>query len=431
MINYFNYPEKKNWHEILQRPAQDLSKLEAIVLEVFNAIKTERDRAVFNYTKKFDGVELEDMRVTDEELKEAEKLVDDDLKNAMQVAKANIEKFHVSQKEEVKIIETVGGVKCWRKNLPIEKVGLYIPGGTSPLFSTVLMLGIPAKIANCSEIVLCSPPNKDGKIHPAILYASQLIGITKIFKIGGIQAIGAMAYGTETVPKVFKIFGPGNQYVTAAKQLVYKTGTAIDLPAGPSELLIVGDNTANPGFIAADLLSQAEHGADSQVIFVTWEKELILKVQKKVEQQLKELPRKEIAQKALDNSKFILVKNKEDAIALTNEYAPEHLILAVEDEDFFTDKVQNAGSVFIGNYTPESAGDYASGTNHTLPTNGFAKAYSGVSVESFMKKITFQKITSEGLQTIGPIIEKMAEAEELEAHRRAISIRTRSSFEEI
>ena len=420
------YPSRKNWAELLKRPAFDVASLEATVSSVLAEVKQNGDAAVRKYTLQFDKVEIGNLVVTQEEFDSAEKNISEELKNAIQLAKSNIEKFHIAQKEEVEIIETVKGVKCWRKSVGIEKVGLYIPGGSAPLFSTILMLGVPAKIAQCNEIVLCTPPDKNGNINPAILHTAKLIGIEKVYKIGGVQAIAAMAYGTETVPKVYKIFGPGNQYVTCAKQLINKEGIAIDMPAGPSEVAVLADETCVPEFVAADLLSQAEHGTDSQVILVSDSGSVIEKVQNEILKQLELLPRKEIALKALENSKAFLVKNKNEAIDLLNEYAPEHLIIACKDDEQLAGKVINAGSVFLGNYSCESAGDYASGTNHTLPTNGYAKAYSGVSLDSFVKKITFQKLSKEGIQDIGNAIELMAEAEGLDAHKNAVTIRLKS-----
>jgi histidinol dehydrogenase len=417
------YPNKSEWIALLKRPAMNVASLESVVSSVLSDVKENGDAAVKKYTLQFDKVSFDNLLVTEAEFMEAEKNVSSELKAAIQLAKANIEKFHVAQKEESKIIETIEGVRCWRKSVAIEKVGLYIPGGSAPLFSTILMLGVPAQIAGCREIVLCTPPNKIAEINSAILYTAKLIGITKVFKIGGVQAIGAMAYGTETVPKVYKIFGPGNQYVTCAKQLINKEGIAIDMPAGPSEVAVLADETCVPEFVAADLLSQAEHGADSQVILVSDKETVIANIQTELQKQLELLPRKELTAKALDNSKAILVKNKNEAIDLLNEYAPEHLIIACENDDELAEKIINAGSVFLGNYSCESAGDYASGTNHTLPTNGYAKAYSGVSLDSFVKKITFQKLSKKGLQNIGKAIELMAEAEGLQAHKNAVSIR--------
>ncbi|MCW3119746.1 MAG: hisD, partial [Chitinophagaceae bacterium] len=392
-------------------------------------VKKNGDKAVKKYSKEFDGVKLKKLQVSEKEIKAAEKLVSDELKQAIHIAKSNIEKFHSAQWHTAETIETMPGVKCWRKNVAIEKVGLYVPGGTAPLFSTILMLGIPAKLAGCKEIILCSPPSPlsgspgGGVVHPAIIYAAASVGVTKIFKAGGVQAIGAMAFGTETIPSVYKIFGPGNQYVTCAKQLVQQGGTAIDMPAGPSEVAIYADETANPSYVAADLLSQAEHGADSQVVLVSSDLAMVNKVTEEIITQLNKLSRKEIAEKALENSKIFLVNNDEEAIELLNEYAPEHLILSCKDADALAEKVINAGSVFIGNYSPESAGDYASGTNHTLPTNGYAKTYSGVSIDSFVKKITFQKLSEEGLKNIGTTVVTMAEAEGLQAHAEAVRVR--------
>ncbi|MBL55551.1 MAG: histidinol dehydrogenase [Flavobacteriales bacterium] len=417
------YPEREQWDEILKRPTQEKANLESIVSGVFEAIKTNGDQALKEFTAKFDGAHLEQLQVTKTELAAASKDTPLELKNAIDHAARNIEAFHKAQVAKEEHVITQPGVECWRKVTPIEKVGLYIPGGTAPLFSTVLMLAIPAKIAGCKEIVLCTPPNKEGKINPAILYAASSIGCTKVFKLGGIQAVGAMAYGTESVPSVYKIFGPGNQYVTAAKQMASLDGVAIDMPAGPSEVLVYADETGNPEFIASDLLSQAEHGADSQVVFVTCVERLIDDVKDAVKRQLSDLPRKEIAKKALDNSVYILMKNEKEALALINEYGPEHLIIGAKNEALFIDQITNAGSVFLGNYTPESAGDYASGTNHTLPTNGYAKSYSGVSLDSYTKKITYQRISQEGLKTLGPVIEIMAEAEELFAHKNAVTLR--------
>ena len=422
-MNTIINPSKKDWNKILERPTKTVDDIEGIVNEVFADIQKNGDAAVSKYTQKFDGVSLENTIVSDAEIKEAISLVSEDLKEAINLAKENITKFHVAQKTEKVFVETAVGVSCWQEKRPIQKVGLYIPGGTAPLFSTVLMLAIPAQIAGCKEIVLCSPPNKEGKIHPAILYAANLCGVTKIIKVGGIQAIASYTFGTETVPKVYKIFGPGNQFVTVAKQLSTKHGVAIDMPAGPSELLVVADNSANASYVASDLLSQAEHGADSQVILVSTSKELIKQVSSEIQKQVLELPRVEIAQKAINNSKSIFVENDEIALELINEYGPEHFIVCTNNNDYYIDNIENAGSVFIGIYTPESAGDYASGTNHTLPTNGFSKSYSGVNLDSFTKSITFQKISKEGIKTIGKSIELMAAAEGLDAHKNAVSIR--------
>jgi len=396
------------------------------VNEIFKEVKLKGNLALTKYTSLFDGVQLEKLTVSDTEINKAKQLVSKDLREAIKIAKANIEKFHKAQENDTIKIEITKGVTCWQEKRPIQKVGIYIPGGTAPLFSTVLMLAIPAQLAGCSEIVLCSPPNKEGEIHPAILYTAQLCGITKIFKVGGIQAIAGMTFGTETIPKVYKIFGPGNQFVTVAKQLATKFGVAIDMPAGPSELLVVADTTANASFVASDLLSQAEHGIDSQVILVSTSKEMIDEVSEEIQKQLNELPRKEIIEKAIENSKLIYVENDDIALDLINEYGPEHFIICTKDEEFYTSGIRNAGSVFIGNYTPESAGDYASGTNHTLPTNGYAKQYSGVNLDSFLKSMTFQKITKKGIQSIGKTIEIMAEAEGLQAHKNAVTLRLNS-----
>ena len=423
MIKVIRYPEKKDWQEIVKRPVFETALLEKTVKKILDKVKSKGDKAVKKYTKEFDGVKLKKLPVPEKEIIAAEKLLSKELKEAIQQAKSNIEKFHQQQLEEVKVIETMPGIKCWRRSVAIEKVGIYIPGGTAPLFSTVLMLAIPASLAGCKEIILCSPPSKDGAIDPAILYTAGLCGVTKVFKAGGAQAIGAMAYGTESIPKVFKIFGPGNQYVTCAKQLIQKDAVAIDMPAGPSEVLVIADDMAVPEFVAADLLSQAEHGADSQVILVTSSPLLIDKIKAEIEKQLVALPRKGIAGKALLNSKIVLLNSIDEAIELSNLYAPEHLILSCSNAEELTDKIISAGSVFTGNYSPETAGDYASGTNHTLPTNGYAAAYSGVSVDSFVKKITFQQLTKEGLQNIGSTVMQMAEAEGLDAHKNAVAIR--------
>ena len=420
------YPDRAVWKEMLRRPTLNMAALSEKVGVILKNVETNGDKAVIEYEEQFDHVKLESLTVTPEELKEAEVQVPIELKVAILLAQRNIYTFHKKQKFEGKRVETMEGVTCWQKAVGIEKVGLYIPGGTAPLFSTVLMLAVPAKIAGCKEIVLCTPPNKEGKIHPAILYAAQVAGVSKIFKAGGVQAIGAMAYGTESVPKVYKIFGPGNQYVMAAKQQVSLHDVAIDMPAGPSEVEVIADETANPAFVAADLLSQAEHGVDSQVVLVTTSEKLLEEVEYEVQHQLSRLPRWEIAEKSLENSKLILVKDMDEAIELTNEYAPEHLIIETKDYMELAEKVVNAGSVFLGAYTPESAGDYASGTNHTLPTNGYAKAYSGVSLDSFIRKITFQEINREGIQNIGPAIEVMAANEHLDAHKNAVSVRLNS-----
>ncbi|WP_271767690.1 histidinol dehydrogenase [Aquimarina algiphila] len=419
-------PNRNSWSEILKRPTQTVADIEDIVLQVFDEIKKEGDQAVDRYTQKFDQVSLDNILVSSEEIEQAKELISQELKDAIQLAKSNITVFHAAQKTNKISVDTNVGIECWQEKRPIQKVGLYIPGGTAPLFSTILMLTIPANLAGCEEIVLCSPPNREGKIHPAILYTADLCGVTKICKIGGIQAIAGMTFGTETIPQVYKIFGPGNQFVTVAKQLATKFGVAIDMPAGPSELLVVADDTANASFVASDLLSQAEHGKDSQVILVSTSKTMIDQVEEEIIKQVNVLPRKEIAEGAIANSKLIYVESNMEAIELINEYGPEHFIVCVEDEDFYIDKIVNAGSVFIGNYTPESAGDYASGTNHTLPTNGYAKQYSGVNLDSFMKSMTFQKISEKGIQTIGNAIELMAEAEGLQAHKNAVTLRLES-----
>ena len=416
-------PDKSQWQEILKRPVMNTENLFDTVRSVIDRVKEEGDRAVLDYEEKFDKVVLASLAVSEEEQQEAENLVSEDLKAAIRLAKQNIETFHAAQRFEGKKVQTQPGVTCWQKAVAIEKVGLYIPGGTAPLFSTVLMLAVPARIAGCKEIVLCTPPGRDGKVHPAVLFAAKVAGVNRIFKAGGIQAIAAMAYGTESVPKVYKIFGPGNQYVTAAKQLVSLRDVAIDMPAGPSEVEVLADETANPIFVAADLLSQAEHGVDSQAILITTSVELQQAVKVEVERQLALLPRKEIAEKSLANSKLIVVDSMTEAIELTNAYAPEHLIIETEDYLSVAERFVNAGSVFLGSLTPESAGDYASGTNHTLPTNGYAKAYSGVSLDSFIRKITFQEIKPEGLNIIGPAIELMAANEQLDAHKNAVSVR--------
>ena len=420
------YPERKDWAEILRRPTLNTEQLRDTVKEVLDRIKAEGDGAVLEYEERFDKVKLDTLAVTEAEMDEAEEKVSEELKAAIRLARQNIHTFHAAQRFEGRKVQTVPGVTCWQKAVPIQKVGLYIPGGTAPLFSTVLMLATPARIAGCEEIVLCTPPDKAGKIHPAILYAARQAGVGKIFKAGGVQAIGAMAYGTQSVPKVYKIFGPGNQYVTAAKQQVSLRDVAIDMPAGPSEVEVLADETANPVFVAADLLSQAEHGVDSQAVLVTTSPQLIGQVESEVQRQLALLPRCGIAAKSLANSKLILVKDMDEAIALTNEYAPEHLIIETKDYMEQAARIVNAGSVFLGSLSPESAGDYASGTNHTLPTNGYAKAYSGVSLDSFIRKITFQEITREGIQTIGPAIEVMAANEQLDAHKNAVTVRLKT-----
>ena len=423
MIKVIKHPDKKDWQEIIKRPVFETASLEKNVKKILEKVKMKGDKAVRKYTKDFDGPKLKKVMVSEKEIKGAENLLSQELKNAIQQAKSNIEKFHQLQVDEVKVVETMPGINCWRRSVGIEKVGIYIPGGTAPLFSTVLMLAIPAVIAGCKEIILCTPPSKDGSIDPAILYTANLCGITRIFKAGGVQAIAAMAYGTETIPKVFKIFGPGNQYVTAAKQLIQKEGVAIDMPAGPSEVLVIADETSIPGYVAADLLSQAEHGIDSQVILLTTSESICENVQKEIKEQLKQLPRKEIAENALANSRIVLLKSIDEAIELSNLYAPEHLILSCTNAEELADKIIAAGSVFIGNYSPESVGDYASGTNHTLPTNGYAAMHSGVSVDSFVKKITFQKLSKQGLENIGNAVMEMATAEGLDAHKNAVAIR--------
>lgn len=425
-MNIIKYPNQTEWAVLLERPHRDASELRETVQTVLEQIRQGGDAAVKEFELKFDKVKLDSLAVTEAELDEAEKLVSEELKDALKLAHANIEKFHAAQKFVGEKVESAPGVVCWQKSVPIETVGLYIPGGTAPLFSTVLMLATPAKIAGCQEIVLCTPPNKEGKVHPAILMAAKVAGVSKIFKAGGVQAIGAMAYGTESVPKVSKIFGPGNQFVMAAKQQVSLHEVAIDMPAGPSEVAVVADDTANPVFVAADLLSQAEHGVDSQSILITTSESMAEKVNAEVERQLALLPRKEMTEKSLQYSKIVVVRDLEDALKMTNEYAPEHLILAVEDYLSFGDRVVNAGSVFLGNYSCESAGDYASGTNHTLPTSGYAKAYSGVNLDSFCRKITFQELSAEGVRSIGHAVELMAEAEQLDAHKNAMTFRIQS-----
>lgn len=422
-MNIITYPERSQWNDLLRRPTLNTATLREPVLEVLERVRTEGDKAVIEYEEKFDHVHLDSLTVSEEEFAEAEKAVSIELKAAIMLAFNNIKKFHEAQKFESKPVNTLPGVTCWQKAVAIEKVGLYVPGGTAPLFSTVLMLATPAQIAGCKEIVLCTPPNREGKIHPAILYAAKIAGVSRVFKAGGVQAIGAMAYGTSSVPKVYKIFGPGNQYVMAAKQEVSLHDVAIDMPAGPSEVAVLADETANPIFVASDLLSQAEHGVDSQSMLITTSATLIRAVTEEVERQLEELPRKEIAARSLEHSKLILIDNMELAVEMMNRYAPEHLIIETKNYHELAEKIVNAGSVFLGAYSPESAGDYASGTNHTLPTNGYAKAYSGVSLDSFIRKITFQEITKEGIATIGPAIEVMAANEYLDAHKNAVSVR--------
>jgi histidinol dehydrogenase len=416
-------PKPETWSAILERPTKTVDDIEATVKGIFKEVQSKGDFAVAKYTSLFDGVSVQDLEVSQTEIATAIATIPKELKDAIQLAKSNIEKFHAAQKTNRIKVETIEGVNCWQEKRPIQKIGLYIPGGTAPLFSTVLMLAVPANLAGCSEIVLCSPPDKKGNINPAILYAAYLCGVTKILKVGGIQAIAGMTFGTVTIPKVYKIFGPGNQFVTVAKQLATQFGVAIDMPAGPSELLIVADDSAVPSFVASDLLSQAEHGTDSQVILVSTSKELMDEVEKEVQTQLNVLPRKAIAEKAIANSKLIFVENDTVALELIDEYGPEHFIICTKDEDFYVNNIGNAGSVFIGNYTPESAGDYASGTNHTLPTNGYAKNYSGVNLDSFTKSMTFQKISEKGIQNIGSAIEIMAEAEGLQAHKNAVTLR--------
>lgn len=416
-------PLQGEWAEILKRPTQTIDDIENTVTEIFRDISSHGDVSVSKYTSIFDGVTLDNYTVSSNEVEEGVRTVSQELKDAIQLAGDNITKFHQAQITQKVSVATTVGVQCWQEKRPIKKVGLYIPGGTAPLFSTILMLAIPAKIAGCKEIVLCTPPDKAGKIHPAILYAAHYCGVTQIFKVGGIQAIAGMTFGTESIPQVYKIFGPGNQFVTVAKQLATKHGVAIDMPAGPSELLVVADDSADAAFVASDLLSQAEHGADSQVILVSTSKELITQVEKEIELQISTLSRKRVAQKAIDNSKLIYVKDDETALALIDQYGPEHFIVCMHNEEYYIDNIGNAGSVFIGNYTPESAGDYASGTNHTLPTNGYAKQYSGVNLDSFLKSMTFQKITEDGIKNIGPAIEIMAAAEGLDAHKNAVTLR--------
>ena len=422
-MKQIEYPDRNQWPELLKRPALQVESLFDTVRTILDRVKADGDRAVLAYEEQFDRVKLSSLAVGEEEMQEAEDLLDEELKSAIRLAKQNIETFHAAQRFTSKRVETQPGVTCWQKAVPIERVGLYIPGGTAPLFSTVLMLAVPARIAGCGEIVLCTPPDMNGKVHPAVLFAAQVAGVNRLFKAGGVQAIASMAYGTESVPRVYKIFGPGNQYVTAAKQLVSLRDVAIDMPAGPSEVEVLADDTANPAFVAADLLSQAEHGVDSQALLVTTSPVLCQAVQQEVERQLALLPRKEIAARSLEHSKLIVVRDMDEALALTNAYAPEHLIIQTADYMQVAERVMNAGSVFLGPYSTESAGDYASGTNHTLPTNGYARAYSGVSLDSFIRKITFQEITREGLCRIGPAIETMAANEQLDAHKNAVTVR--------
>lgn len=422
-MKLIKYPNKSDWSELLKRPTKTVDDIEAIVNDVFAEVEAGGDAAINAYTLQFDKVQLSSIVVTDQEINNATDNVSNDLKEAIQLAKSNIEKFHAAQQTEKVSLNTMNGVLCWQEKRPIQKVGLYIPGGTAPLFSTVLMLAIPAKIAGCKDIVLCSPPNSEGKIADEILYTAQLCGVNKVCKVGGIQAVAGLTFGSESIPKVYKIFGPGNQYVTVAKQIATKYGVAIDMPAGPSELLVMADESANPAYVASDLLSQAEHGSDSQVILVTTSTKLASQVSEEVSTQLVALPRKAIAKDAIANSKIIIVESMETALELIDAYGPEHFIVATQNDDFFVENIGNAGSVFIGNYTPESAGDYASGTNHTLPTNGYSKAYSGVNLYSFQKSMTFQKISPEGIKGIGPAIELMAEAEGLQAHKNAVTLR--------
>jgi histidinol dehydrogenase len=419
-------PKRSDWKELLARPTQSVEEIEGVVEKIFMDVRKQGDVAIKKYTTRFDGVEIAEMKVADIEFMTAEENLSNTLKSAIQKAHDNIKKFHEAQRTPTVSLETSPGVECWQEKRPIQKVGLYIPGGTAPLFSTILMLAIPAQIAGCKEIILCSPPNAEGNLSDAVLYTAKLCGVTKVFKVGGIQAIAGMTFGSESIPQVYKIFGPGNQYVTVAKQLATKYGVAIDMPAGPSELLVMADDSANPEFVASDLLSQAEHGTDSQVILVSTSKKMITEVEKEVDKQLQVLPRVAIAEQAIANSKLIFVDNDEDAVDLINEYGPEHYIICAENEAFYLDRTENAGSVFIGDYTPESAGDYASGTNHTLPTNGYAKQFSGVNLDSFTKSITFQKISDKGILALGEIIEIMAEAEGLQAHKNAVSLRLKS-----
>jgi histidinol dehydrogenase len=422
-MQLYNNPSRETWKQLAQRPQIELEFLESSIRNILNRVKKSGDQALKDLTLQFDKVSIDDLAVSSSEIAEAERSLSPELKDAIRVAAANIEKFHKAQRRETMKVETTSGVVCWRKAVAIDKVGIYIPGGSAPLFSTVLMLGIPARLAECKEIILCSPPDKQGKINPAILFAANLVGVTKIFRVGGAQAIAAMAYGTETIPNVYKIFGPGNQYVTKAKQLVTEDGVAIDMPAGPSEVLIFADDTAIPSFIAADLLSQAEHGEDSQVMLVVENDSLVKRIQDELDAQLQKLPRKAIAEKSLSNSRLVVFPELDNAIEFINQYAPEHLIINHRDLEEVADKITNAGSVFLGNYSPEAIGDYASGTNHTLPTNGYARSYAGVSLESFLKYITFQQVSEAGIKALGPVVEKMAEAEQLMGHKMAISVR--------
>lgn len=425
-MNVYKNPAKETWNDLVRRPQLELGFLESSVRNILNRVKKSGDQAIRDLTLQFDKVDLTDLEVTKEEMNEARQRIPEDLKQAIRTAADNITKFHSAQKRDPLIVETMPGVKCWRKAVPITRVGIYIPGGTAPLFSTVLMLGIPATLAGCSEIILCTPPSRDGKIHPAILFAAETVGMTRIFKAGGAQAIAAMAYGTETIPNVYKIFGPGNQYVTKAKQLITEEGVAIDMPAGPSEVLVMADETCNPAFVAADLLSQAEHGEDSQVMLVLLDGSKLEEIQKALAGQLAELPRKQIAEKSLVNSRTVIFDDEALAIDFTNEYAPEHLIINTSNARAIAEQIVNAGSVFIGNWSPEAVGDYASGTNHTLPTNGYARAYAGVALESFLKYITYQELSETGIRNVGPIVERLAEAEALTAHQRAVTIRLQS-----
>ncbi len=422
-MNKIYNPDKKDWKKWIQRPVQSFEDLNTLVETVFSEVKNKGDEALKSYTLQYDGIKMDTVQVSKKEREYGSDETSKELRDAIQIAYTNILKFHKSQISETKKIETSKGVICWQESRPIESVGIYIPGGTAPLFSTVLMLGIPAKIAGCKQIVLCTPPDEKGRIHHAILYAAKLVGIDLIFKVGGIQAIAAMVFGTESISKVYKIFGPGNQYVTAAKQVAMKYGLAIDMPAGPSELLVVADETCIPAYVASDLLSQAEHGVDSQVVALINNQITLLQIEQEIEKQLAVLPRKEMAQEALSKSRLMLIEDQQDTLDFVNQYAPEHLIIVTKNNDFYIRNIQNAGSVFIGNYTPESAGDYASGTNHTLPTNGFSKVYSGVNLDAFVKKITFQEITKNGIQNIGKTIEIMAENEGLQAHKNAVSLR--------
>ena len=422
-MRVYKNPNKSDWNTLVKRPILEQQDLDDIVIDILKDVKNNKDQALFKYAEKFDKTKLDTIQIDANEIETAKNQIPQDLKNAINLAKQNIETFHKSQKEKEQIIETTKGVKCWRRSVGIEKVGLYIPGGSAPLFSTILMLGIPAQLAGCKEIILCSPPNKEGHINPAILYTANLVGISKIYKVGGAQAIAAMAYGTESIPQVYKIFGPGNQFVTKAKELIQQQGVAIDMPAGPSEVLVIADKTSNPEFVAADLLSQAEHGADSQVILVSDDENIINQTIAELDKQLSQLPRKAIASKALKISRAIQLNSINECIEFSNLYAPEHLIIATDNASDYIEHITNAGSVFLGKYSCESAGDYASGTNHTLPTNGYARNYSGVSLDSFVKKITFQNLNKEGIKNIGPAIELMAEAEGLDAHKNAVTLR--------